>query len=65
MESFAYLSVLFIPFVIGMGILVFLGWQIYKDRKAEGVRTRISHFVFGLLFWLAFTAYFLWRSQVE
>jgi hypothetical protein len=65
MESFAYLSVLLIPFFIGMGVLVFLGWQIYKDRKAEGARTRISHFVFGALFWLAFVAYFVWRSQAE
>jgi len=63
MDSFAFLSVLLIPFLMGIGILGYLAWQLYKDRKAEGRRTRWSHLLFAALFWLVFLAYFVWRSQ--
>lgn len=66
MESLAYLSVLLIPILMGVGILGFFAWEFYKDRKTEGPRkTKWSHLVITVLFWILFVGYFLWRAQTE
>lgn len=64
MESLAYLSVLLIPVLMGVGILAFFGWEFYKDRRREGPRkAKLTQVIVTILFWILFVGYFVWRAQ--
>lgn len=63
MELTAYLSVLFIPLFLGIAVLIYLTWQILKDRKNEKDTPRkTGPFVFAVVFWLLFVGFYLWRT---
>lgn len=66
MDTLAYLSVLLIPLLMGLGVLGYLTWQIVQDRKREGGKNRkIAHVVFAILFWLLFIGFYIWRGWPE
>jgi hypothetical protein len=66
MDTLAYLSVLLVPLLLGLGILGFLIWQIVKERRQEEKsRRRVGPVIFTVLFWLAFAAFYIWRSLPE
>lgn len=63
MDTLAYLSVLLIPLLMGLGVLGYLTWQIIQDRRREGgTKRRITHVVFAILFWLLFIGFYIWRG---
>ena len=63
MKSFAYLSVLLVPLVMGLGILGYLVTQIIRDRKNEQKGPgRIGGVIFAVVFWVLFAAFYLWRT---
>lgn len=63
MEFTAYLSILFVPLFLGIAVLGFLTWQIVRDQKKEPLdRKRVGHFVFAVVFWLVFIAFYVWRT---
>ena len=66
MDTLAYLSVLLVPLLLGLGILGFLIWQIVKERRQDqNSRRRVGPVIFTVLFWLAFAAFYIWRSLPE
>lgn len=66
MDSLAYLSVLLIPILMGIGILGFFAWQFHKDRQSEKPgRMTWPRLIVTLLFWLLFIGYFVWRAQTD
>jgi hypothetical protein len=62
MQSFAYLSVLAVPLLLCVAVLSFLIFQIIRDHRNSGKKSRMGPLVFALVFWVLFGAFYLWRS---